>query len=233
MKIIRYIVLSFVTKTLKRDINLDDRVPTIELISLSLKHMIGFVRGILFVRRFIYLAKGVEVKHAKLFVINGGLTRIDEFCKLSCLSENGIILGRNVKIGAYSRLIASGSIAILGKGIEIADNVGIGEFSYIGGAGGVKIGPDCIIGQYFSVHPQNHNFSDPDVVIREQGVTSEGISIGAGCWIGAKVTILDGVKIGNHCVIAAGSVVNKSFPENSVIGGVPAKLIKTTIDESI
>jgi acetyltransferase-like isoleucine patch superfamily enzyme len=43
------------------------------------------------------------------------------------------------------------------------------------------------------------------------------------------VTILDGVEVGNGCIIAAGAVVNKSFPENSIIGGVPAKLLKTRI----
>lgn len=67
---------------------------------------------------------------------------------------------------------------------------------------------------------------DPDVPIREQGVTRQGIDIGSDCWIGAKVTILDGVSLGRGCVIAAGSVVTRSFPEHAIIGGVPAKLLK-------
>ena len=49
---------------------------------------------------------------------------------------------------------------------------------------------------------------------------------GSNCWIGSKVTFLDGVKIGQGCVVAAGSVVTKSFPDFSVIGGVPAKMLK-------
>ena len=62
--------------------------------------------------------------------------------------------------------------------------------------------------------------------IRLQGVKRTGIKIGKNCWIGAKVTILDGVTIGDGCIVAAGAVVNSSFPDNSVIGGVPARLLK-------
>lgn len=52
------------------------------------------------------------------------------------------------------------------------------------------------------------------------------INIGTNCWSGSKVTVLDGVAIGNGCIIAAGNIVTKSFPDNSNIGGIPAKIIK-------
>ena len=55
------------------------------------------------------------------------------------------------------------------------------------------------------------------------------IIIGNDCWIGRGATILGGVTIGDGCVIAAGSVVTKSFPDNVIIGGVPAKIIKDRI----
>jgi acetyltransferase-like isoleucine patch superfamily enzyme len=54
-----------------------------------------------------------------------------------------------------------------------------------------------------------------------------GITIGKNCWIGAKVTILDGVSIGDNCIIAAGAVVNRDMPSNAVIGGLPARVIRT------
>ena len=64
------------------------------------------------------------------------------------------------------------------------------------------------------------------IPIRLQGTSHKGIIVGDNCWIGAKATILDGVRIGNGCVIAAGSVVTKSFPDNVIIAGNPAKIIK-------
>jgi acetyltransferase-like isoleucine patch superfamily enzyme len=163
--------------------------------------------------------------------LGGGLVRLGDHCLIDCTSRGGIHLGRNFKLGAFSRVIASGTLSDLGKGIRIGDNVGIGEFAYIGGAGGVEIGHDTIVGQYFSVHPENHVFSDPEVPIRDQGVTRKGIKVGQGCWIGARVTLIDGVSIGNNCVIAAGSVVTKSFPDKTVIGGVPARLLYSRLGE--
>lgn len=146
---------------------------------------------------------------------------------ISALGKTGVRIGNNVGIGDFSRLIVSTSFNQLGNHICIGHRVGIGEFAYLGGAGGLDIGDDCIIGQYFSCHPENHLHSNPDMPIRLQGVSRKGIKIGRNCWIGSKVTVLDGVEIGDGCIIAAGAVVNRSFPPNSVIGGVPAKLLKT------
>lgn len=141
----------------------------------------------------------------------------------------GLSIGDNVGIGAYSRLVVSTSFNNLGSHIKIGNHVGIGEFAYLGGAGGLEIGDECIIGQYFSCHPENHVAHDLETSIRHQGVTRKGIKIGRNCWIGSKVTILDGVEIGEGSIIAAGAVVTQSFPKNIIIGGVPAKILKSRI----
>lgn len=52
------------------------------------------------------------------------------------------------------------------------------------------------------------------------------VTIGSGCWIGEKAIILPGITLGEKCIVAAGSIVTKSFPAYSLIGGVPAKLLK-------
>jgi len=64
-----------------------------------------------------------------------------------------LVLGIN-----YSRIITSTSFNNIGEFIRIGDSVGIGEFAYLGGGGGLEIGNDCIIGQYLSCHPENHHF---------------------------------------------------------------------------
>ena len=157
----------------------------------------------------------------------GKFLKLGNHVYISALSKNGVTFGNNVGIGDFSRIIVSTSLNQVGDYIKIGDNVGIGEFAYRGGAGGLEIGNECIVGQYLSCHPENHVYDDINVSIRHQGVTRKGIKIGNNCWIGSKVTILDGVEIGDGSIIAAGAVVNKSFPANSIIGGVPAKLIKS------
>ena len=157
----------------------------------------------------------------------GRNVKLDDYVLLDGLGTEGLSIGDNCSIGAYSKLVVSTSYNNLGKGITLGSNIGIGEFAYIGGAGGLKIGNETIVGQYLSIHPENHTFALKTKSIRLQETTRKGIIIGENCWIGAKVTILDGVSVGNNSIIAAGSVVNKSFPNDSLIAGVPAKLIKS------
>ena len=171
------------------------------------------------------LGKGVSIFNSSK-IKWGKFLRLGNQVYVSALSKNGIQFGDNVSIGAFSRVIVSTSLNNIGDKIVIGNNVGIGEFAYLGGAGSLKIGDECIVGQYLSCHPENHNYEDLETAIRHQGVSRKGISIGKNCWIGSKVTILDGVNIGNGSILAAGSVVTKSFPEYSIIGGVPAKLLK-------
>ncbi|TXF85966.1 acyltransferase [Neolewinella aurantiaca] len=171
------------------------------------------------------LGRNVSFRHLHKISF-GRLVKLGDQVRLQALGREGIRLGNNVSIGDYSRVIVSTTLGNIGRYIRIGDNVGIGEHAYLGGAGGLSIGDDCIIGQYFSCHPENHNFDALEPLIRHQGVSRSGIRLGKDCWVGAKVTILDGVNIGDHCVIAAGAVVTRSFPAYSVIGGVPAKLLK-------
>ncbi|MBC7387855.1 MAG: acyltransferase [Opitutaceae bacterium] len=182
--------------------------------------------------RQLMLGTGVRFFNARKIKL-GKWVKIDDYCTLSALGTGELRIGNNSGIGAFSRIIISTSFNLLGSHIHIGNNVGIGEYAYLGGGGGLEIGDDCIVGQYFSCHPENHNYDTVVLPVRLQGVSRKGIKIGRDCWIGAKVTILDGVEIGDHCVIAAGAVVTKSMPACSVIGGVPAKVIKERTIEPV
>lgn len=172
------------------------------------------------------LGRGVSFRYAHKINF-GRFLKLGNSVSLQALGQDGISLGDHVSIGDYGKVVVSTTLNQIGEHIRIGNNVGIGEYAYLGGAGGLTIGNDCIIGQYFSCHPENHNFEDPETPIRHQGVSRSGITLGKNCWVGAKVTLLDGVCIGDHSVVAAGAVVTKSFPAYSVLGGVPARLIKT------
>lgn len=180
----------------------------------------------------IALGRGVRFFYTSNISL-GQFVKIGDHATLNATGKGRLVIGKNSGIGAFSRVIISTSFNNLGSHIHLGENVGIGEFAYLGGGGGLEIGDDCIVGQYFSCHPENHNYDDPQILIREQGVTRKGIVIGKNCWIGSKVTVLDGVTIGDNCVIAAGAVVNRNMPANSVIAGVPARVIKSRDKESV
>lgn len=209
-----------------RPTSLDPHVGGGYLSGLILDKGLGLVRGLIKARKPIFIGRQTSIRAPNQLKCSKG-AEIGSFCEIDCLSKGGLTIGAGSRIGSYSVVKVSGTLSDLGEAITIGSNVGIGEFAHIGGAGGVTIGDDCIVGAYLSIHPENHVFDDPTKLIRHQGVTRAGIKVGKGCWIGAKVTILDGVMIGNGCVIAAGSVVRSDFPDHSVIGGVPARLINS------
>jgi acetyltransferase-like isoleucine patch superfamily enzyme len=208
----------------------DSELTSYALLSFTWVQFCSLIRGLKLLIWFknpkmALLGKGVSFFNTPQ-IHYGKFMKLGRGVYISALGKGGVILGDNVGIGDYSRVVVSTSLNNLGEHIHIGNNVGIGEFAYLGGAGGLEIGDECIIGQYLSCHPENHITENPMLAIRHQGVSRKGIKIGKNCWIGSKVTILDGTEIGDGCIIAAGAVVTKSFPANSIIGGVPAKLLK-------
>ena len=108
--------------------------------------------------------------------------------------------------------------------VIIGDNTRIGLHTTV--IGPVEIGSNVNLAQGIVVTALNHNFTDCTKRIDEQGVSTTKVTIGNDVWIGANATVLPGVTIGNHCVVAAGAVVTKDVTSYSLVGGVPAKILK-------
>ncbi|SJN48295.1 Maltose O-acetyltransferase [Sphingobacterium faecium PCAi_F2.5] len=108
--------------------------------------------------------------------------------------------------------------------LHIGDHTRIGIGNTI--IGPVTIGHQVNIGQHVLISGLNHNYEDVHSCIAEQGVSVAPVTIADDVWIGGNVVILAGVRIGQHAVIGAGSVVTKDVPAYSVVVGNPARIIK-------
>lgn len=210
----------------------DDKIPTGYLINTFMRRIIMLVRGFLRFGRpgkMCFIGPRVRIRCRKLIRFGKGLT-INEGCYIDGLSAEGITLGKNVNIGARSMIEGTGSLKSIGKGLVMGDNVSVGPYCHIGCAGGVEIGQDTIMGNFVTIHPENHCFGDSSKPIRLQGVEHTGIKIGKNCWIGAKAMILDGAEIGDGCVIAGGAVVIRGkYEKDSIYGGNPARFLMPRI----
>ncbi len=116
-----------------------------------------------------------------------------------------------------------------GKNIHVGDNFLANYNVTILDIVEVKIGNNVMIAPHTLITTIGHPLS-PAKRRKNIGVTAP-VKIGNDVWIGSNVTILPGVTIGNNVVVAAGAVVTKNIPNNSLVGGVPAKLIKTLIND--
>ena len=110
-----------------------------------------------------------------------------------------------------------------GKNTVIGERVFINMGCKFQDQGGIFIGDDALIGHNATLCTLNH-VQDP---MRRASMTAKPIHIGKRVWLGANVTVLQGVTIGENAIVAAGAVVTKDVPANTIVGGVPAKVIKT------
>ncbi|MBX0330762.1 acyltransferase [Oscillochloris sp. ZM17-4] len=174
----------------------------------------------------LFLGPRVRLRHPQLISI-GRSCIIEEQVLIDALSREGVRLGNNVTVARGSIIQCTGVIQNLGTGVSIGDNSAVGSFSFLGGQGGIRIGQHVIMGPRVSIHSENHRYDDVTRPIRLQGESRAGVTIGDDCWVGTGAIILDGVRVGRGCVIAAGSVVTRDIADDSVVAGVPARVIRS------
>lgn len=173
----------------------------------------GSIKGIGIKKKSpIFIGRKVEITH-KGNIYCGKNVKFESYSEIHGLATNGLRFGNNVTIGRFTSIRPWQ----IGYGLEISENSSIGPYGYIGCSGKVRIGKNVMIGPRVSLFAENHNFSEKDISIKEQGVNNKGITIEDDCWIGSGVIILDGVTVGSGSVIGAGTLVTKDIPKNSII----------------
>ena len=141
-------------------------------------------------------------------------------------SPRGIWIGKNSIVMHGAILHVYNFRNIPQAGIKIGRDCLVGEYSVIRGQGGVEIGDRVYTSPFTQIIAVNHVFDDPQRPFVEQGITAQGIVIEDDVWLGAGAVITDGVRVGRGAVVAAGAVVTRDVPPHTVVGGVPARVIK-------
>jgi acetyltransferase-like isoleucine patch superfamily enzyme len=143
------------------------------------------------------------------------------------LASGGLVRSRYggvVRLGDRFRLDHGAMLLSQGGDITIDHDVYVGPYSVLYGTGGLTIGHDTMIAAHVVIPPSNHVFADRANLIRHQGLTREGVVIGADVWIATHAVVLDGVTIGDGAIVAAGAVVTRDVPAYTIAAGVPAEI---------
>jgi acetyltransferase-like isoleucine patch superfamily enzyme len=168
------------------------------------------------------LGRNVVIRHPHRLKIGNNVT-IDDNCLIDGrgAGDTGVIIENNVVINRNCYIQAKNGY------IRISNRASIGCNSVIISMDGLEIGEAVLIAGGCYISAGAYKYENPNLPIMDQVVYTNGpISIGAGVWIGTRVTLLDGVKIGKNAVIGAGAIVTKDIPEYTVAVGIPAKVIR-------
>lgn len=172
--------------------------------------------------RNVVFGQNVVLRHPQKIHIGDNVV-IDDNCLLDAKGDtnrglrigNGVFLGRNTILSSKN------------GDIELADGVNIGFNCEVFSASRVTIGRDTLLAAYCYVVGGDHDWTDADASVLEQGRTSAGVTIGAGAWLGAGVKVLDGATIGDRAIVGAGAVVKDAIPDGGIAVGMPARVVRT------
>jgi acetyltransferase-like isoleucine patch superfamily enzyme len=156
----------------------------------------------------------------------GAGTEIEPGVVLSTKHGGTITLGKNCVIRRGAMLLTYVGNIVLG------DYCGINLYTILYGHGGLLIGDYVQLAAHCVVIPANHGYDSLDIPIWKQPLSKKGITVEFDVWIGANVSILDGVKIGKGAVVGAGSVITKDVLPFTINAGNPSKMLKSRLDRT-
>jgi len=184
-------------------------------------------RGWYQVRAFGAIAPGTNI--AERFG-SFGENSIIGFPTSALFGERHIHIGEGTLIAPWVTLSAGYSpeqTDVPDRALVVGDRCVIGMRCGIVAHESIEIGDDVWFGQDIYVTDSNHGFSELDVPIGRQLGPRDPVSIGSGSWIGHGAVILPGSRVGRNVVVAAGSVVRGEVPDHCIVGGVPARVIRS------
>lgn len=168
----------------------------------SLSHSFYLVICLCFTKLFYRRCRLIRLpfRLRKMGRLKGGIGLTTGFnCRIDVFKDGTLVLGDNIQLNDHVHIACDDMISI-GKNVLMASRIFISDHD----------------------HDLYSGLENP----QDWPLKSSPVKIGDNCWIGEGVSILKGVSIGNCCVIGANAVVTKSFPDNCVIGGVPARILK-------
>ena len=190
-----------------------------------MKSKTKFVRNLLIFRKIVVKSWALTPKFFSYFILNffrHSTTYFAYGLRYLAIHRLSKSCGEKVVVfpGVYLKHIHN---------LEIGTNVAIHEMSYIDAYGGIKIGNDVAISHAVSIISFDHDINMDKLNFKNCPPISGQIIIENNVWIGAGARILKNVIIGKNSVIAASCLVNKSCESNSIIAGIPAKIVKKII----
>ena len=171
--------------------------------------------------RGLLVGRNVTFRHPRKINIGDGVI-IDDNCVLDAKGDTnaGIRIGDEVFLGRNTIVYCKNGDISLERRVNVSANCTI--FS----SNSLTIGEGTVVGGYsYLLSGGEYDYTDMKIPFADQsGMGTRGpLVIGANCWLGARVTVLDGAGIGEHCVIGAGAVVTKPIPAHTLAVGVPAR----------
>ncbi|RMG43171.1 MAG: hypothetical protein D6719_04340 [Candidatus Dadabacteria bacterium] len=166
------------------------------------------------------IGKGVLLRNPAQVQIGDKLL-LDDYAVLDAHDNGKIKIGGYVSIGRYTTVAAKGGRVVLKNGVNI------GSYCRIATHSKIEIGESTLVAAYCYIGPGNHQQGDQEtpLIARDMDIKG-GVKIGKHCWLGTRVTVLDGVTIGDRAIIAAHSFVKDDVPAGAVVAGIPAKILR-------
>jgi acetyltransferase-like isoleucine patch superfamily enzyme len=170
--------------------------------------------------RNVIFGQNVVLRHPHKIRLGDNVV-IDDNCLLDAKGDGnrGITIGNGVFIGRNTILSCKNG------DIDLEDGANIGFNCELFSASVVRVGRDALLAAYCYLIGGDHDFSDPSRAVLDQARKSDGVTVGAGAWLGAGVKVLDGASVGDRAIVGAGALVRDAIPPGAIAVGLPARVV--------